>query len=178
MSPPTHVALLRGINVGGHNKVPMATLRGLFEAAGCQSVKTVIQSGNVVFTPPGGDADSAVEQVAAALVRDLAVETPIVVRDVQTFRAATAAHPLGEVGDDPKILHVGFLLQPTPAAVRLDPDRSPPDTVALDGDVVYLRTPRGMARTKYTGPWFDRTLGVPTTFRNWRTIERLNALLR
>jgi uncharacterized protein (DUF1697 family) len=177
---PVHIALLRGINVGGKNRLPMAELRGLFEAAGCSDVRTFIQSGNVLFRA-GRDVVRRVPRVVArAIEAELGLRVPLVLRTSEELEETVDDNPFAAGAADPKALHVVFLAdRPTPArAARLDPDRSPPDEFVLRGREIYLRCPRGVARTKLTNAWFDAQLDTVSTVRNWQTVQQLVALAR
>ena len=167
-----HVALLRGINVGGKNKLPMADLRALFEALGCRSVATYIQSGNVVFAARAAVAKGLAARAAAALADRFGLKVPVVLRSAAELRDASRGNPFADDGDS---LHVGFLADaPDPARLaRLDPDRGKPDVFRVVGREVYLRFPGGVARSKLTAAYFDATLGTTITMRNWRTVTAL-----
>ena len=88
-------------------------------------------------------------------------------------------NPYIQRGGDPKTLHAACLTAtPDPdRAARLDPRRSAPDQFELRGETIYLNQPNGVARSKLTNAWFDSTLGVVCTMRNWATIARLGRLL-
>ena len=171
----THIALLRGINVGGRNTLPMTSLVRMFEDAGCARVRTYIQSGNVVFDAPAGLARLVPTTVTAAIATELGLDVPIVTRTATELERIVSASPFAEPGADLRLLHVGFLAdRPNAARVAaLDHDRSPPDEFTLHGRELYLRCPNGMARTKLTNVYFDRTLQTVTTMRNWRTTLKL-----
>jgi uncharacterized protein (DUF1697 family) len=171
----THVALLRGINVGGRNTLPMARLVEIFETAGCDHVRTYIQSGNVVFRAPVSRAHSVPAAVTATLATDLGLDIPIVTRTAAALEQIVGANPFVKAGEDLAVLHVGFLVD-RPATGRLasfDPDRSPPDECVVHGRELYLRCPNGLSRTKFTTAYLDRSLGTITTIRNWRTTKKL-----
>jgi uncharacterized protein (DUF1697 family) len=171
----THVALLRGINVGGKNKLAMKRLVALFEAAGCEDVRTYIQSGNVVFESPAALAKRVPELVRVAIADELGLEVPVVTRTAKELAAVVRSNPFAKAGADESLLHVAFLAErPSRARVAaLDPDRSPPDELAVKGREVYLHCPNGVARTKLTNAYLDRTLGTVSTARNWRTTRKL-----
>ena len=172
---PTHIALLRGINVGGRNSLPMAHLVGLFEDAGCERVRTYIQSGNVVFESPVARARLIPAAVTSAIATNLGLDVPIVTRTASELERIVSANPFVAPGTDLGHLHVGFLAD-RPHAARgsaLDPNRSPPDEFTLHGSELYLRCPNGMAHTKLTSAYFDTTLQTVTTIRNWRTTLKL-----
>lgn len=170
----THVALLRGINVGGKNKLPMKALAAMFTAAGAESVRTYIQSGNVLFDAPAKRAGQIAPAVVAAIRSQLGYEIPVIIRTAAELAAVIARNPFLKSGDE-AALHVGFLeATPAPAAVKLlDPDRSPGDSFRIIGREIFLHLPTGVARTKITNAWFDSKLKTVSTFRNWRTVLKL-----
>lgn len=172
------VALLRGINVGGKNSLPMKALAELFEAAGARDVRTYIQSGNVVFRAGEARVGALCDAVSRAISKSFGLEIPLVLRSAADFARVAAAHPLSS-GADPKTLHVAFLAEvPAPAQVRsLDPERSPPDRFVVRGRELYLCCPNGIAKTKLTNAYLDRVLGTTSTLRNWATVQKLRSML-
>lgn len=173
----SHVALVRGINVGGKNKLPMAKLVAIFEELGCAAVRSYIQSGNVVFEASPALAKTLPAKVAARIEHDLGLRIPVQLRSAAELRSALRAHPLQSRGTPEDALHVMFLCdRPAAAKVKqLDPDRSPGDRFAVRGREIYLLCPGGIARTKLTNAWFDTALGTVSTTRNWRTAQALLA---
>lgn len=169
-----YVALLRGINVGGKNRLPMADLRGTFAAAGCAAVQTYIQSGNAVFEATQDLADAVPEIVTLAIRERFGYETSVIVRSGEELRRIAASNPFDTSGD-PRFLLVAFLRDtPTADSVSLlDPYRSPPDEFAVRGRNVYLRYPNGVARSKLTNEYLAARLQTVSTMRNWRTVLRL-----
>ena len=169
-----YVALLRGINVGGKNKLPMADLRDIFAATGCESVKTYIQSGNVVFEAPRDLAERAPGIVTEAIRQQFGYETAVVVRSGEELRQVAASNPFDTSGD-PRFLQVAFLedVPGTEAVSRLDPGRSPPDAFEVRGRHVYLHYPNGVARSKLTNEYLASRLQTASTMRNWRTVLTL-----
>ncbi len=169
-----YVALLRGVNVGGRNRLPMADLRDIFTAAGCSAVRTYIQSGNVVFDAEGDLAERAPGIVTEAIRRRFGYETVVVVRSREEVLQVVASNPFDTSGD-PRFLQVAFLEHaPDPEAVsRLDPRRSPPDALAVRGRNVYLHYPNGVARSKLTNEYLAAQLQTSSTMRNWRTVLKL-----
>ena len=168
-----HVAWLRGINVGGKNRLPMKDLVAFFETAGAREVSTYIQSGNVAFRAPK-PADVRVSVVQQIQER-FGYEVPIVLRSAKALGAAVDGNPLFDAQVEPKTLHVAFLDRaPTAAKIAtLDSNRSPPDVFVVDGKHIFLRFPNGMARTKLTNDYFERKLGVQSTVRNWNTVTKM-----
>lgn len=167
----THVALLRGVNVGGKNKLPMKALVALFEDLGCEAVRTYIQSGNVLFEAKS--TEGLADRIAARIEADHGLRVPVVLRTAEALARIRGDNPFPDA--DPKALHVMFLRDaPAPANVRaLDPDRSPGDAFVVRGANVYVCCPNGVARTKLTNAWFDAQLGTVSTGRNWRTLGKL-----
>ena len=173
-----YVFLLRGINVGGRNKLLMRELAAMFVEAGCEDVRTYIQSGNVVFRADPSFAVGLSARITTAIAASHGYQIPVVIRTAADLARVVRGNPLLADGADPTKLYVGFLAEaPDPAKVaRLDPDRSPPDAFVVRGDEVYLHFPNGVARSKLTNNYLDRTLGTVSTIRNWRTVCRLHEM--
>jgi uncharacterized protein (DUF1697 family) len=171
-----HVALLRGINLGGRNKLPMRDLASIFDDAGCGEVRTYIQSGNVVFDASPRVARTVPEVVTAAIHKRFGIDVPVLVRTAAEMEAVVAGNPFADV----ETLHVCFLAGvPTSARVAtLDPARSPGDRFEVRGREVYLSLAGGVARSKLTNAWFDAKLATVSTVRNWRTVQKLLELTR
>jgi uncharacterized protein (DUF1697 family) len=174
-APGRHVALLRGINVGGRNKLRMADLRALLEDLGAEDVATYIQSGNAVFSASAKLAKTAAARLSERLSADFGLDVPVVLRTASDLRAVLDADPFAAEGVDEKSLHVAFLAdRPSAARARtLEPDRSPPDRFALVGRELFLCCPNGLARTKLTSQWMDARLGTTATVRNRRTVRAI-----
>ena len=172
------IALLRGINVGGGNRLLKHELVEIFAEAGCQDVRTYIQSGNVVFRAAASLVDGLSARITASIASSHGYQIPVVVRTGTDFASVVHGNPFLAAGADPAKLHVGFLAA-TPDQARvatLDPDRSPPDAFEVRGDVIYLHFPNGVARSKLSNDYFDRTLGTVCTIRNWRTVCKLHEM--
>lgn len=172
---PTWLALLRGVNVGGKNKLPMRALVALFEAEGCTDVAPYIQSGNVVFRAAPALAARVGDAIAAAIQAEFGFAVPVITRSAAELRRAVDENPFVLAGADVATLHVGFLAaEPSARAVAsLDPARSPPDRFEVRGREIFLCLPNGVARSKLTNAYFDSKLATTSTFRNWRTVLTL-----
>ncbi len=175
---PLHLALMRGINVGGRHSLPMKELRAMFEQAGANAVRTYIQSGNVLFEAAAASATRLVAAVAERVEAERGFAVPMVLLRATRLDAVIDGNPFPEAVDEPKLLHVGFFSRkPTAARVAaLDPERAPGDRFAVQGREIYLHYPGGSARSKLTVAYLDRTLQVTTTLRNWRTVLALRDL--
>lgn len=170
-----HVALLRGVNVGGKNGLPMEDLVAMLEEAGCRDVRTYIQSGNAVFRATQACASRVPAAIGRAASDRLGFRPPVVMRTAGELRAVARANPFARAGVDARALHVLFLADLPPAAgvAALDPRRSPPDEFRVRGREIYLRCPGGVGRTRLTNEYFDARLATTSTMRNWRTVLRL-----
>lgn len=176
----TYVALLRGINVGGKNLLPMKALADIFANAGCSDVRTYIQSGNVIFRAPASVLQGLSNVVSQRIAADFGYRVPVIVRDTPQIARVCGNNPFLKAGEDGKTLHVVFLADlPGTAAIRaLDPDRSPPDAFRVIEREIYLHLPNGAARTKLSAVYFDSKLATTGTQRNWATTCKLLELMR
>lgn len=174
-SQETYLALLRGINVGGNNKLSMQHLVKLFSEAGCRDIRTYIQSGNVVFKAAPALAADLGTELSQRILEHAGLRVPVVMRTRDELAGVVLRNPFLESGADPAALHVMFLAdQPSAQAIEgLDPRRSPSDSFAVIGREIYLHCPDGLARTKLTNAYFDAKLETTSTCRNWRTTLKL-----
>lgn len=166
------VALLRGVNVGGGNRLPMADFRDSVEALGYADVTTYIQSGNVVFRTDESETE-IVERLRGVLSDRHGLAVPVVVRSGDELAGVVARHPFAGDRLDPKLLHVAFLDRAPDPADGPDEDRWSPDRWALVGRELYLAYPGGSARSKMTIEQFERSWGVTATARNLNTVAKL-----
>ena len=173
--PVTYIALLRGINVGGKNKLPMKDLAALFAEAGCANVQTYIQSGNVVFQAPPETADTLPDQISASIAARFGLRVPVVLRTSEQLAEAFHNNPFLTQNLPEETLHVMFLADlPSPEQVAgLDANRSAPDAFVVQGRDIYLHLPNGVADTKLTNAYFDTKLATVSTSRNWKTVTKL-----
>jgi uncharacterized protein (DUF1697 family) len=174
-----YVALLRGINVGGKNKIPMPKLRSLFEDLGHGEVTTLLQSGNVVFQGPSRASGKIIAGIEHGISETFGLEVTVLLRTHLEMKHVIAGNPFRTRDAEFKSLHVMFLATaPAPAVVgKLDPDRSPPDEFQVGGREVYLRYPNGSGRSKLTIDYFERALGTSATARNWNTVTKVLTLM-
>lgn len=175
-----YVALLRGINVGGHKPVAMADLRRLLAQLGFADVQSVLQSGNLVFrsgAQPSATLERGLETEAAGR---LALRTDVFVRSAREWRAIIARNPFGEAAEhDPGHLVVQFLKRaPQAGAVEaLKAAIVGREVVHAAGRQVYIVYPDGIGRSRLTGALIEAKLGTRSTGRNWNTVLKLGALL-
>jgi uncharacterized protein (DUF1697 family) len=185
---PTHVSLLRGINVGGNKKVAMADLRAVVGELGHADVSTYINSGNVLFTPPPGqDSAAMARDMSAAIAAKLGVSSSVVVVTRDELAQVIADTPYGEE-PDPRRVHAVFLSGPPgpellgkiDAAVTAAAARGSRDSVRGIDRVLYLHTPDGFGRSEVAEATMKIVgapkAGVIATARNWATVSKLLAL--
>ena len=173
----TRIALIRGINVGGHNSLPMTELTGILEALGASRVKTYIQSGNVVFQSVDDDPMRFAETLADAIHRRRGFKPWVLVLDAEILARAIAANPYPEAESDPTSLHLGFLaVRPENADLaKMAVLGKAGERFHLGDGVFYLHTPEGVGRSKLAAG-AEKLLGAPMTLRNWKTVRKLEAL--
>ncbi len=170
--------LLRGINVGGNNKIAMAELKSLLADLGYSDIKTLLNSGNAVVS--ADDAPAKAEQrVRAAIKKELGLTIDVMARTHDELAAAVTANPLESVADKPSHYAVGFLQSKPPsldAFKAIDAQAYAPECWQLAGRELFIWYANGQARTKLTGAFFEKRLRVPLTARNWNTVLKLAEL--
>jgi uncharacterized protein (DUF1697 family) len=172
----TWICLLRAVNVGGRNKVPMAQLREALTAAGLGDVRTYVQSGNVVLTSSIRSRDKISATVRDVIAQAFDVDTPVVVRTPEELQTIVEWNPFPDVANaDPKRVHIVHLTgEPTTDAVAslLTIDWAP-DHIKVEGSEVAICYSESMHTSKLQYPKVFKQLGVDGTARNWRTIQTL-----
>ncbi|HJW40129.1 MAG TPA: DUF1697 domain-containing protein [Rhizomicrobium sp.] len=172
------VALLRAINVGGNAIVPMANLRAVVEKAGLRDVRSLLQSGNLIFDANTKTAAATEKLLEATVAKAFGLTTDIFVRSAKEIDAIAAGNPFPkEARNDPGRLVVVFMRQaPAPAAYKaLQASIKGRETVRGDGRHAYIAYPDGQGNSKLTAAVITRHLGTPGTARNWNTLLKLAA---
>lgn len=177
---PVVIALIRGINVGGHKKIKMADLRQLFTSLGLRDVRTVLQSGNAVFTTDETDLARLQEQLEAAIRERFGFEVQVLLRGAEDFKVALARHPFTaaqlERGNHAMIAFLSAV--PARAAVEALNENNPGrEVIRSAGDALYIFYTDGAARSKLDNKRIESALNVVSTARNWNTCQRLLKLL-
>lgn len=174
-----HVALLRGVNLGGKNRLAMKDLARLCEGLGCRDVRTYLQSGNVVYRAAPELAGRVQTDLRSALATELGLDVPVITRDAHGLHAVVTGSPYIARGLDPATVHAMFLADLPEASLvaALDPARSPGDAFEIANADVHLHLPNGVARTKLTNAWFDARLRTKSTVRNWNTVTALLSMV-
>lgn len=178
MAPRTFIALLRGINVSGHNKIPMPELRSLCAELGWQEVQSYIQSGNLVFQAESTAAklETALER---AIERRFGLSIPIVIRAAALWTDYVGDNPYPEASQSAPNLVMLALSKDTPkpdAAEKLQERATCGERILQVRDALWVHFAAGVAKSKLSPALFDRLVGSPVTARNWRTVVKLHEM--
>ena len=170
----TWIALLRGINVGGNNLLPMKDLTAVLEEIGCSNVKTYIQSGNAVFDSSASNAPQLAKTIGKAVLGSHEFEPLVQVLTIRELEIAVASNPFPNAEANPKSLHLSFLAEEpgSPELDSLNELKVESETWALIGNVFYLHAPDGIGHSKLAAR-AEKLIGVDATGRNWRTVSKL-----
>jgi uncharacterized protein (DUF1697 family) len=168
------VALFRGVNVGGHNLLPMKDLTATLEEIGCTRVKTYIRSGNVVFSKADSKAPLLARLIEKTVFKRHGFEPKVLLLTVRALEKAVQLNPFPDAVADPKSLHFLFLAEKplSPDYDSLNQIKSDSESYALKGGMFYLHAPDGIGRSKLAAR-AEKLLGVSATGRNWRTVSAL-----
>ncbi|WP_329440332.1 DUF1697 domain-containing protein [Streptomyces canus] len=173
----TYAALLRGINVGGSRKVPMADLRTLMEDLGHGGVRSYLQSGQAVFTADHGDEETLAAELAGAIDKRFGFAVDVIVRDHAYLKAIAEACPFPAAELEAKQLHVTYFSAPVDADRFAEIDQAAylPEEFRLGDRALYLYAPDGLGRSKLAEHLSKPRLnkGVIATSRNWNTVVKL-----
>jgi len=171
----TYVALLRGINVSGANKIRMESLKTTFENLGFRAVTTYIQSGNVVFDADGSPDDLSL-RAHRAISAAYGYDVEVIVKTREELEAVRSGNPFLQRSEvDLKKLHVTFLAG-DPAdlsSIEAPSGGSGKDEYVITGREIYLHCPDGYGRSKIANGFWERKLALPATTRNWNSIGKL-----
>jgi uncharacterized protein (DUF1697 family) len=173
-----YAALLRGINVGGNQKIPMAALRELMQGLGYADVVTHLQSGNAVFSSPQQPAEKLARAIAGRITSEFVMDVKVVIRTGSEIAGVIKRSPLPYGPENPSRFFVAFLAPtPAPEAVAAMESLSfDPDQIWISGMEAFLWCPVGAADTKLTNNFLEKRLGVTATSRNWNTVRKLAEL--
>jgi uncharacterized protein (DUF1697 family) len=181
---PRYLALLRGINVGGHNKVAMSDLRDLAAGLGHDDVATYIQSGNLLFSTAETDPAKLAEVLELEIAARLGVRPAVVVVSAAELAQVIASNPF-PAEENPKCLHAVFRRDvPDPADVAAVADAvqqarraGQGDDAVIVGRTLYLHTPDGLGRSDLAARLLNSRKQAVGTARNWATVTKLMAML-
>lgn len=168
--------MVRAVNVGGRNRVPMDQLRELAVGLGHSRVSTYIQSGNLVFVGVRDDPTAVATELEAALAARFQLAVAVLVRTREQMSRTVASWPRGD--DLGSSRHITFLASDPDSRLveALDPSWGLPDRFWIAGRDIYLSCALGYGQTKLNSAYFERRLRVAATTRNWATVRRLLAM--
>ena len=171
-----YISILRGINVGGKRKIVMKDLVKLYENLGFTSVKTYIQSGNVLFdaveTPKASDVEDAIK-------KNYGFDVPVIISTENDWLKTIASNPFLSDEIDPKQLHVTFLdsVPKEEIVQQISTLDYSPDSFTIKDKVVYLKCENPYHKTKLSNAFFEKKLNQKATTRNWKTVNKIGELL-
>ncbi|MBX7151854.1 DUF1697 domain-containing protein [bacterium] len=172
----TYIALLRGINVSGQKKVPMADLKKTFEALKFKNVQTYIQSGNVVFECNQSDSEKLESMIEKQIRKDFDFDVPVIIRTPSELQGILKSSPfLKDPKKDKDRMYVTFLAkEPLSEHVKkLDGISYPQEEFVLKNKTIYFFSPNGYGNAKMNNNFFENKLKVSATTRNLKTIQQL-----
>ncbi len=170
------ISMLRGVNVGGHNKIKMDALRALYESLKLRDPHTYVQSGNVIFRTEERDVLVLTKRVQNGIERKFGFRPNVIVRTCSELRDVIAKNPFANRRDihPSKLLVIFLASDPGPEArdrvLRIKTD---PEELRMDGRELYIYYPNGMARPKLSWAVIEKTLKTSGTGRNWNTVSKL-----
>jgi uncharacterized protein (DUF1697 family) len=173
------IGLLRGVNVGGHHKVPMADLRALCESLKLRDARTYVQSGNVVFRTAVKELRPLAKRMEDALEKQFGFRPAVMLRTTSDFREVVRRNPFAKrTGLDPAKMVVSFLTCEPEAEARekVHAMKFDPEEVRIEGCEMYLYFPIGIGVSKLSMAALDRALKVSGTARNWNSVTKVLAL--
>jgi uncharacterized protein (DUF1697 family) len=173
---PVLISMLRGVNVGSHNRIKMDALRALYVSLNLKDPRTYVQSGNVIFRTKETNAARLANKIQSAIGRESGFSPQVILRTREEFRRAIAANPFaGRQGINPGKLLVTFLASEPSAEARaellaLKPN---PEELYLVGRELYIYFPNGAGRSKLPWSSLDKKLGTAGTARNWNSVTKM-----
>ncbi len=175
---PTYVVLLRGVNVGRGNRVPMAAFRTLLEEQGCTSVRTLLNSGNALCDSPGRSAPALGTRIHLALHRQLGLDVQVVVKTATEFATVVAEQSIQAPAEQHSRLLVLFAQDKRTISdcASLSPLVRPPERLIVGSEAAYLWCPDGILQSGVANASVGKT-GRAVTTRNWATVLKLEGLL-
>lgn len=169
---PVVISMLRGVNVGGHNRIKMDALRALYESLKLRNPQTYIQSGNVIFETRQDDLVRLSRQIETTF----GFRPEVILRTKSEMRAVIARNPFSKRRNiDPSRLLVSFLVSEPNAEGRekVLSIKTDPEELRIDGRELYIYFPNGMARPKFSWAAVERILKIPGTGRNWNSVTKM-----
>jgi len=170
------ISMLRGVNVGGHNKIKMEALRALYESLKLRDAQTYVQSGNVIFRTDERDIARLTKRIEDGIERKFGFRPDVILRTAAEMRDVVARNPFAKRrGIEPGKLLVTFLASDPPAEVRekVRQIKCDPEELRIEGRELYIYFPNGMGRSKLSTAKLEKTMSTPGTGRNWNSVTKM-----
>src|SRR6266478_5309670 len=170
------ISMLRGVNVGGHNKIKMEALRALYESLKLRGAQTYVQSGNVIFRTEERDTARLTKRIEEGIERKFGFRPDVVLRTAAEMREVVARNPFAKRrGIEPNKLLVTFLASDPgeEAREKVRQMKCDPEELRIEGRELYIYFPNGMGRSKLSGAAIEKTLKAPGTGRNWNRVTKM-----
>lgn len=170
------ISLLRGINVGGKNRVSMTALKALLEDINFKNVSTYIQSGNVIFSTAENDTLVISKKIESGIEKKLGIRVPVITRTTVELKKAIAQNPFSKLKDRGlESIYITYLERPCKVAevIVVKGCSYPPDEFIIMGQEIYIYCPNGYGNTKLNNNFFENKLKIKATTRNWKTSTTL-----
>jgi uncharacterized protein (DUF1697 family) len=170
------ISMLRGVNVGPHNRIKMDELRALYESLNFKDPRSYVQSGNVIFRTKEKNNPQLAKKIQAAIEKKLGCCPEVILRTTEELRGAIAANPFPEqTSSEPGKVLVTFLAgdPPRDAEASLEKFKSFPEQLHLKGRELYIYFPNGAGRSKLPWSAVEKFLRVTGTARNWNSVQAI-----
>jgi len=171
--------MLRGVNVGAHNRIKMDALRDLCCSLDLLDVQTYVQSGNVVFRTQKRNLSALAKKIRSGIEKKFGFSPEIILRSTSDLRDVVARNPFAGTKDiEPGKLLVDFLSsEPSPEASKsVLAIKTDPEKLYIEGREMYIYFPNGAGRSKLSWPALEKILKTPGTARNWNSVTKLLAM--
>ncbi len=170
------ISMLRGVNVGSHNKIKMDALRALYESMKLREAQTYVQSGNVIFRTDERDIARLAKRIENGIERKLGFRPDVILRTATEMREVIARNPFAKRrGIEPSKLLVTFLGSDPGAEARekILQIKCDPEELRIEGRELYIYFPNGIGRSKLSWAGLEKTLKTPGTARNWNSVTKM-----
>jgi uncharacterized protein (DUF1697 family) len=170
-----YVSMLRAVNVGGTSRIKMDALRAVYESIGLKDVRTLLQSGNVVFRSAIADRQKLVKRIRQEIERQLELDVEVILRTLAEIASIVERGPVLSPRADSAKLHVMFLADVPDAGAQaaLAKWHKGPEMLEMRGPEIYLYYPEGVGRSKLSGAVIESKLNTSGTARNWNTLQKV-----
>jgi|SRR5579872_4688669 uncharacterized protein (DUF1697 family) len=173
---PVLISMLRGVNLGPHNRIKMDELRALYESIKLEDPRTYVQSGNVIFRTKEKSSPQLAKKIQDAIGKKFGCRPEVILRTVKEMRIVIAATPFAKRKDiEPSKLLVTFLASEPPkeALAAIETLKSHPEEIHLSGREMYIYFPNGIGTSKLPWSQVEKHLKVTGTARNWNSVTKM-----